>query len=120
MKAHTIIFTDKVLFGEIIPKEFVEFAHGILSPRDVDAQTLDETICSFPKENFNIVRDYLLKIISSSYSDYEIMKIFQISGARIVYKKPSQRVIAQQILNVIIARSEGKISNISAYPSISN
>ena len=116
MKAYRAVFADKELFGQIIPKEFVEFAHGILSPRDVEAQTLDETICSFPPEHFTIIKDYLLKIILSAYSDAEIMKIFQIAGAQIVYEKPSQRVMAEKILEVITLRNEGKRSKIPAYP----
>ncbi len=116
MIAHALVFRDKEYFGRNIPKEFVEFVNGILNPRDADAETLYEMICYFPKENSSTIKQFLIDLISSDYTDKQIVEIFRISGAKIIYLGIPQREVILQFLEVITFRAEGKTSKLPAFP----
>ena len=118
MKAIPYEPEDIIFQGQVIPKQFVSFARGILPPREMDAVLLDDMICSIPRQDYPIVRDYLDSLVASDLSDADIIKIFWQAGARIIDAGRPQRDVIAEFLSVISARIEGRVSTIPAYPDV--
>ena len=110
MKAYRVVFSDKELFGQIIPKEFVEFAFNFtyqdgqydenIIPNN--QKMINSALFNTNKSHLKILNTFLKHALSAQYSDDQLVQLWRESCyAAFCYYGEAQRKFMQEMHNAI-------------------